>query len=56
MSNISFSSIHVDNGQELGETPQVSIHSAGRNTLRAGDQLIVFFDLPNAPEAVLGTS
>ena len=53
MANISFSSIHVDNGQELGETPQVSIHSAGRNTLRAGDQLIVFFDLPNAPEAVL---
>jgi len=53
MANISFSSIHVDNGQELGETPQVSIHSAGRNTLRVGDQLIVFFDLPNAPEAVL---
>ena len=53
MANITFSSIHVDNGQELGETPQVSIHAAGRNTLRAGDQLIVFFDLPSASEAVL---
>ena len=53
MADISFSSIHVDNGQELGDPPQVSVHSAGRSTPRAGDRLIVFFDLPNAAEAVL---
>ena len=53
MADISFSSIHVDNGQELGDPPQVSVHSAGRNTARAGDRLIVFFDLPNAHDSVL---
>jgi hypothetical protein len=53
MSDISFSSIHVDNGQELGDPPQVSVHSAGRNTARAGDRLIVFFDLPNAHDSTL---
>ena len=53
MSDITFSSIHVDNGQELGDPPQVSVHSAGRNTARAGDRLIVFFDLPNAHDDVL---
>ncbi|NJM42180.1 MAG: hypothetical protein HC853_16240, partial [Anaerolineae bacterium] len=53
MSDISFSAIHVDNGQELGDPPQVSVHSAGRNTARAGDRLIVFFDLPNAHDSAL---
>jgi hypothetical protein len=53
MADISFSSINVDNGQQLGETPHVSIHSAGRNTVRAGDTLIVFFDMPSASEAAL---
>lgn len=48
MTNVSFSSINVINGEELGDTPQVSLQVAGKRTARAGETLMIFLDLPNA--------
>lgn len=51
MVNVSFSSIHVVNGEELSDTPQVSLHTAGKRTARSGETLLIFLDLPNASPA-----
>jgi hypothetical protein len=48
MPNVSFSSINVVNGQELGDTPQVSTHQGGKRSARGGDVLLIFLDLPGA--------
>ncbi|MCS7055919.1 MAG: hypothetical protein NZM18_07075 [Thermoflexales bacterium] len=48
MYDVSFSSINVVNGEELGETPQVSLQAADRRTGRAGEKLVIFLDLPTA--------
>lgn len=48
MTNVSFSSINVVNGQELGDTPQVSTHQGGKRSARGGDVLLIFLDLPGA--------
>jgi hypothetical protein len=46
MPNVSFSSINVINGEELGDTPQVSLQTSGKRSPRAGETLLVFIDLP----------
>jgi hypothetical protein len=51
MAEVTFSSIHVSSGQELGDTPQVFVQVAGKRAPRAGETLIVFLDLPNASAA-----
>jgi hypothetical protein len=48
MPNVSFSSINVVNGQELGDTPQVSTHQGGKRSARGSDMLLIFLDLPGA--------
>lgn len=52
MSEISVSTIHVADGRELGESPQVFVQEPPKHGQRIDDTLIVFLDLPNAsPEA-----
>lgn len=51
MVNVSFSSIHVVNGEELGDTPQVSLQMSGKRTTHSGETLLIFLDLPNASPA-----
>jgi sugar lactone lactonase YvrE len=53
MADVTYSSIHVANGQELGDTPQVFVQLAGKRTPRTGETLIVFLDLQNAPPATI---
>ncbi|GIV83209.1 MAG: hypothetical protein KatS3mg052_0216 [Candidatus Roseilinea sp.] len=48
MYDISFSSINVINGEELGDTPQVSLHVVGKRMSPEGEKLVVFLDLPTA--------
>ena len=48
MMNVSFSSINVANGEERGDTPQVSWHMSGKRAGREGQTLFIFLDLPNA--------
>lgn len=48
MYDVSFSSINVINGEELGDTPQVSLHVVGKRAAREGERLVVFLDLPTA--------
>lgn len=49
MPNVSFSTINVFNGEELGDTPQVSLAAAGaKRAGRTGETLLVFMDLPGA--------
>ncbi|MFC1463808.1 MAG: hypothetical protein ACFLMY_03055 [Candidatus Brachytrichaceae bacterium NZ_4S206] len=48
MYDVSFSSINVINGEELGDTPQVSLQVAGKRVAHEGETLVVFLDLPTA--------
>ncbi len=48
MYDVSFSSINVINGEELGDTPQVSLQVAGTRAAHEGEMLVVFLDLPMA--------
>ena len=48
MSEITVSTIHVADGRELGESPQVFVQDPPKYGLRTDDTLIVFLDLPNA--------
>jgi hypothetical protein len=48
MADVTFSSIHVADGQELGDTPQVFVQPTGKRGPRSGETLILFLDLPNA--------
>lgn len=48
MPNVSFSSINVLNGNELGDTPQVSLQTSGKKTARGSETLLIFLDFPNA--------
>ncbi len=48
MYDVSFSSINVINGEELGDTPQVSLQVAGKRAAHADEMLLIFLDLPNA--------
>lgn len=48
MANVSHATIHVINGEELGETPQASVHMLGKRGLHGGETLLVFLDLPGA--------
>jgi hypothetical protein len=51
MADVTFSSIHVVSGQELGDTPQVFVQPAGKRASRPGETLLLFLDLPNAKAA-----
>jgi hypothetical protein len=48
MPNVSFSSINVLNGNELGDTPQVSLQTSGKKSARGSETLLIFLDFPNA--------
>jgi sugar lactone lactonase YvrE len=48
MPNVSFSSINVLNGNELGDTPQVSLQTSGKKTTRGSETLLIFLDFPTA--------
>jgi hypothetical protein len=48
VSEITVSTIHVADGRELGESPQVFVQDPPKYGLRTDDTLIVFLDLPNA--------
>jgi hypothetical protein len=48
VSEISISTIHVADGRELGDSPQVFVHDPPKTGLRQNDTLLVFLDLPNA--------
>lgn len=48
MVEVRHSTIHVVDGQERGDSPQVWVQPAGKRTPRPGETLIVFLDLPTA--------
>jgi hypothetical protein len=48
MADVTYSTIHVADGQELGDTPLVFVQPAGKHTPRNGETLIAFFDMPSA--------
>lgn len=48
MAEVKHSTIHVVDGQERGDSPQVWVQPAGKRTPRPGEALIVFLDLPTA--------
>lgn len=48
MPNVSFSSINVLNGNELGDTSQVSLQTSGKKSTRGSETLLIFLDFPNA--------
>lgn len=48
MPNVSFSSINVLNGNELGDTPQVSLQASGKKSARGSETLLIFLDFPTA--------
>ena len=48
MVEVRHSTIHVVDGQERGDAPQVWVQPAGKRTPRPGETLIVFLDLPAA--------
>ncbi len=51
MADVTYSTIHVINGKELGDTPQVFVQPAGKRSPRSGETLILFLDLQFAPTA-----
>ncbi|MCL4505918.1 MAG: hypothetical protein M1140_07850 [Chloroflexi bacterium] len=53
MADVSYSTIHVINGKELGETPQVFVQPAGKRSPRSGETLVLFLDLQLAQTATL---
>lgn len=53
MADVTYSTIHVINGKELGETPQVFVQPAGKRSPRSGETLILFLDLQFAQTATL---
>ncbi len=52
MADVIFSSIHVVDGQELGDTPQVFVQPSGKRSPRSGETLILFLDMPNASSSM----
>ncbi len=48
MAEVKHATIHVVDGQERGDSPQVWVQPAGKRTPRPGETLIVFLDLPAA--------
>lgn len=48
MAEVKHSTIHVVDGQERGDSPQVWVQPAGKRTPRPGETLAVFLDLPSA--------
>ena len=48
MAEVKHSTIHVVDGIEKGESPQVAVQLAGKRTPRPGETLVIFMDLPAA--------
>lgn len=48
MANVTHATVHVFNGEELGDTPHASVHILGKRGPRSGESLMVFLDLPAA--------
>lgn len=48
MAEVRHATIHVVDGQERGDSPQVWVQPAGKRTPRPGETLVVFLDLPAA--------
>lgn len=53
MADVTFATIHVTNGKDLGDTPQVAAHPSGKRTSRGDETMILFLDLQNADPAAL---
>ncbi len=51
MADVTFATIHVVNGKELGDTPQVFAQPTGKRSPRSGETLILFLELQNAEPA-----
>ena len=49
MADISFATINVVDGAEFDSTPQLQVISPSKHSVRPGDTLVVFLDLPTAP-------
>ena len=48
MADVTYATIHVVDGKELGDTPQVFAQPVGKRSPRNGETLILFLDLQNA--------
>ena len=48
MAEVKHSTIHVIDGQERGDSPQVWVQPAGKRTPRPGETLVIFLDLASA--------
>lgn len=54
MAQLSYSTVNVADGAELGDTAQVIVQEAGRRSVRPSELLLVFIDLPGAAPEALG--
>ena len=54
MANVTHATVHVFNGEELGDTPHASVHILGKRGPRSGESLMVFLDLPAASAQMCG--
>ncbi len=54
MANVTHATVHVINGEELGDTPHASVHILGKRGPRSGESLMVFLDLPAASAQMCG--
>ena len=51
MADVTFATVNVVNGMELGDSPQVFVQPAGKRSQRTGENLLLFLDLQNADTA-----
>jgi outer membrane protein assembly factor BamB len=52
MATVTHANIHVQNGQETGDSSRMALHVLPKRGLRAGETLVMFLDFPEAPANV----
>lgn len=52
MATVTYANIHVENGQESGDSSRMAVHVLPKRGGRAGETLVMFLDAPNAPANV----
>ena len=52
MATVTHANIHVENGQESGDSSRMAVHVLPKRGARAGETLVMFLDAPNAPANV----
>lgn len=54
MAKVTHANIHVENGQQVGDSSRMAVHVLPQRGPRTGETLVMFLDLPGAPLNVCG--